>query len=663
MHSAGRQLAGVSLLTLCSVVAGAACDEARDGPARVSAVRVDPPAAQIAVGESQAFEATATFSDATTRNVTRDCDWSSADETVATIDAAGVAEAVGAGTADVACTFDRMVGAATLTVAETALLGIVIRPSSATIAPGDTAGFRAVVEWDDGTETDVTDGSTWHSANETIAAVAVGTVTGLSDGSTTITARWAGEQSDPATVTVRSDVAPERIRIVPEHAEIPVGGVAPFAALLLWSDGRETDVSEEAIWHSSDPEVATLGADRLAMGLAPGTATITAERLGLRSSGATVTVRGPDLLAISLDPPALSWCPGSRATASLTAAGRHADGSTVDLTELATWASDDETIATVSNERGSRGVVAARATVPGTARITATYDGITSSPTVVSVPDCDAVERVDVRPATVVIGCGESAGLVATATWAFGLVADVTASADWTSSDAGVATVDAVGVVTGVASGEATITATFGASGTASVTVGCDTILGIIVTPSATTLPVGLTQQFTATAIYPDRSTSDVTASPYLTWTSSMPSVAAISNEVGAQGLATALSTGATSITARYADRFVDVVSPGVALSVTSCPVIGLTIVPSSATIAVGTTMALRAQANRSCGLVEDVSDGVTWASADETVATVATGAAPRGVVTGVRPGGPVRITATGYGVPDAVADVSVVPP
>ncbi|MDQ5986116.1 MAG: hypothetical protein CSYNP_01834 [Syntrophus sp. SKADARSKE-3] len=72
----------------------------------------------------------------------------------------------------------------------------------------------------------------------------------------------------------------------------------------------------------------------------------------------------------------------------------------------------------------------------------------------------------------------------------------------------------------------------------------------------------GALQQFTATGVYSDNSTQNLTAS--VSWTSSMPAVASISNATGSNGLATALAVGTTTITAAFGG-----ISTATALTVT----------------------------------------------------------------------------------------------
>src|SRR5581483_3656965 len=83
---------------------------------------------------------------------------------------------------------------------------------------------------------------------------------------------------------------------------------------------------------------------------------------------------------------------------------------------------------------------------------------------------------------------------------------------------------------------------------TVTVAPGAPTLVSIGVSPATASIGPGATQQFTATGIYSDGSTDDLTTS--VTWSSSDPGVATISNLAGSQGLATGVGAGSTTIAA-----------------------------------------------------------------------------------------------------------------
>src|SRR6202044_2396039 len=103
------------------------------------------------------------------------------------------------------------------------------------------------------------------------------------------------------------------------------------------------------------------------------------------------------------------------------------------------------------------------------------------------------------------------------------------------------------GTVTAVAPGTATIGANLGSiSGGTSVTVTPATLVSIHVTPPAPSIPIGVTQQFTATGIYTASTTQNLTTS--VTWSSRGGAVATINNAAGSHVLATPATVGSTSI-------------------------------------------------------------------------------------------------------------------
>jgi hypothetical protein len=142
---------------------------------------------------------------------------------------------------------------------------------------------------------------------------------------------------------------------------------------------------------------------------------------------------------------------------------------------------------------------------------------------------------------------GQSEQLTATGTYSDLNTQNLTDSVTWSSSNPTTATVNAQGLATGVADGAITITATDPSSkipGTAALTVTPAVLIGIAVTPPADSVGIGQSDQYTATGLYSDLSTQNLTDS--VTWSSSKSATATVS----AQGLATGVADGAVTITA-----------------------------------------------------------------------------------------------------------------
>jgi hypothetical protein len=107
------------------------------------------------------------------------------------------------------------------------------------------------------------------------------------------------------------------------------------------------------------------------------------------------------------------------------------------------------------------------------------------------------------------------------------------------------------GLATSVATGATTIVAIdpgTGIQGSTTLTVTPAVLVSIAVTPANLSMAPGAARQFAATGTYSDSSTQDLTTS--VTWSSTAPAVAAISNAAGSAGRATGVASGATTIVA-----------------------------------------------------------------------------------------------------------------
>src|SRR4029077_6405162 len=140
------------------------------------------------------------------------------------------------------------------------------------------------------------------------------------------------------------------------------------------------------------------------------------------------------------------------------------------------------------------------------------------------------LQSITVTPPTASVAAGLTQAFTATGHFSDGSIGPVTGT--WSSSNPGIATINAAtGVATGVTAGgpvtiTATSTLTTTISGTAQLTVTAPTLISIAVTPVNPTVVVGQAQQFTATGTFSDKSTQDLTAS--VVWASSNPDSASI---------------------------------------------------------------------------------------------------------------------------------------
>lgn len=206
--------------------------------------------------------------------------------------------------------------------------------------------------------------------------------------------------------------------------------------------------------------------------------------------------------------------------------------------------------------------------------------------------------------------------------------ADVT----WTSTAPAVATVtggaDGLADVAAVSPGSATIRATGvdGLTAEATITVAPPRVASITVGAAATALYVGGTTALTATAVYTDQHTEDVTGQA--TWASQDGAVIT----VDASGTARAVGAGVTRATATFGGQ-----TGSVELTITAVAIVSVRITPLSFTMAAGQTRQLTATATNNDGSTTDVTGVVMWVAGTGTspVFTISAG----GLVTGTEVG------------------------
>ena len=211
-------------------------------------------------------------------------------------------------------------------------------------------------------------------------------------------------------------------------------------------------------WSCSDATVATVSANGLVVGRKVGTATITVRTVNNLTATCMVTV-SPKL------PESIEIEPAEASITEKTSLHLSANITPEDVTDpTVTWASSDESVATVDEE----GMVSALQ--PGAVTITAsTVNGLTATSTVKVVAAAIPVKTITLTRTKVDIELGRSITLRPNIAPANATDKSVT----WTSSDEKVATVSSTGVVNTLTLGTATITVTTtnGLSATCAVTV------------------------------------------------------------------------------------------------------------------------------------------------------------------------------------------------
>jgi uncharacterized protein YjdB len=524
----------VTVIATSGKVQASATLQVTSAAVNLASIAVSPAASSLPVNTSLQFTATGTYKDGSSRDLTALVNWKSSSTATATINSAGVAVGVAAGSTTISASLGSITGSTALTVTAPTISSIVVTPDGLTVGIGIGQQYTATAIYSDGSTQDLVAGVTWSSSAPAVATISSsGLATTVAAGTTTITAK-VGSLTDTTVLTV---VAAHlvSISVSPTPTSIAVGTNQQFSAIGSFDDGS-TQLLTSVAWSSSSSSVATINSAGLAAATGTGTATITAAS-GSVSGTAALTVTGATVTSITVTP-ANSNMPAST-TKQFAATASFSDGSSHDVTTSVLWGSSNPAAATINAQglvssvaAGSTTVSAVLGSVTGSANLTVT------TVTLVGIAILPSNPRIELRTFV---------KLTAVGTFSDGSTGSNLAGVSWKSSTPRVASVRSSGMAFGKHTGSATITASaIGLKGTTTLTVSNGTLVSLVITPANSTVSNGSTQQFTATGTFSDSTTQDITTNVH--WSSSSASVATIANAPSTAGLATTTGTGTTVV-------------------------------------------------------------------------------------------------------------------
>jgi len=583
-------------------------------PATLVSIAITPANATFPLGVVQQLTATGTYTDGSTRNLTSTAAWATGNPTIATVNAQGLATSVQPGSTSVTATSGAITGSTTLNVSPAALVSIAVTPAIPSTPLGITQQFTATGTFTDGSTQNLTQTVQWSSSSATVATISntagsQGLAQTIGTGLTTITATSSSGITGNTSLTVTA-AALVSLAVTPPNPSIALGTTQQFTATGTFTDGSTQNLTANATWASSTITTATISTTGLATSVGMGTATISASS-GTIAGSTALTVTAATLVSIAINPPTASVPVG--VPQQFTATGTYTDGTTQDLTQSGNWTSSTMGVATISDAAGTMGLASTLAA--GSTMIGISASGVNAPAATLTVTPA-ALVSIAISPQSATIPLGTTQQFTATGTYTDDSTQDVTSTVTWTSSSAQVAIISPSGLATSAGVGTTNITALLGTvSASTSLAVGQPAIAAITISPSSASLPVGLTQQFTATATYTNGSTQDITQS--CTWASSAPVVATVNSS----GLATGVGIGSANISATSTTS--GTVATSVGLTVVAPVPVALAISPLNPSAYVSTVEPFTATLTNSDGSTQNATNAVTWSSSNQAVATV----------------------------------------
>jgi hypothetical protein len=426
---------------------------------------------------------------------------------------------------------------------------IAVSPTTQSISVGQQAQFEAFGltghgNNHPGTVSNITSQVAWSSSVPSVATInALGVATGVSAGSTTITASingYTGLLAATATLTVTGGGGGTgtlsgitSMTIIPGSQAVPAPGeTAQFIAIGTTAGGATADITDQVAWSSASVQIATIGATTgLATAVGQGSDNITAIYTnpggGNTITGtATFTVSAgttEQFTAVTIVPNSQEVTASGGQTGQFIALGTLGNnGLEQDVTNSPqiTWVSSIPSIATITSGLVSGNGVAAGVS-QGQSTITAELrnpDGsIVSNNAIVTVtltPAPEPLLSLQIIPSTITVGnLQDSAQFLAIGTYSTPpTVRDVTNSVTWISATPGIFPVNTNGTGIPNPADPAGVVSAYGSGGTVIIAEDTDPQTGSIQTATADfNCPLILPTATTAGSCYPG------SEAPYLT--------------------------------------------------------------------------------------------------------------------------------------------------
>ncbi|KQY79501.1 cadherin [Paenibacillus sp. Root52] len=582
----------------------------------------------LEVGDSTSVTATGVYSDNTSQSVTISSEWNSSNPSVATAGSTGTVSAKAEGEATITVIYQGK--QETIHVNVTKKVKALSKDvQKLDLRIGSSKKINLTATYSDNTvEEAAAKIAEWSSSDDKVATVVNGEVTGQSAGTAVITGK-VGKQS--VTVDVNVEVV-KRVDVNKKQINLLLNGQDDVELTATYPDGSTKVVTELAEWTTSNEKVADAIKGKI-KGYAAGSAKITAT-YGTKSVTIDVDVDLTSKLSASKQSVFLrvdSTNPESDSTADIVLTASYPDSADKPVTDLATWTSSNEKVATVF-----KGKITAVGS--GSTTIKATHSGKTVEIAV----DVDTARYLDIdgvedKVAMSLADNTKTKNLVVKAEYIDGSKETVTSKATWTSNNADVVYVSN-GELIAYKSGTATITVAYGGK-TVKFTVNVDVADKYEMEKKKASVAVGGTFAAKVFAVFGEIS-KDV--SEDATWSSSSEKIA----EVDSKGNVTGVATGKATITAKIEGKTLTLpVEVGMASDLEADE--------NFVVLSTKETKQIELTATDEDGLTKDVSSEATWKSSNARVADV-----KKGVIT-ANSSGKANITAE-YGSKKVTIQVEV---
>lgn len=397
----------------------------------LTAIDISPTNPSLAAGTELQLVATGKYSDGCTQILDAGVMWTSGNDAIVAVDGQGHISARTPGTTHISASLGTQLGSVEVTVTPATLASLAISPAAPSLVAGTSTTLQLLGTFSDGSSQDLSQQAAWQSDNAAVAEVGnaadqAGQVTALAAGTVNISADVEG-QSAQVSLTVNAATL-TGLSISPALTTLQSGTEQTLTVTGQFDNGSSQDVSQQVVWQSSDPAVASVSNATanhgLVTGVAAGSVTLTANLLG-QSATLNLAVASDPAAPVSVSlvaTPNVILADGTDSTTLAIAVQAAEAGSVVPDTTTVNVQITDGTgvlstssvttlngVASVSLTANTAGVVVVSATVAGTTLVDSTpVSAVADFSEVIGVI---AVTRVDIDSVNGILNSGSRLGL------------------------------------------------------------------------------------------------------------------------------------------------------------------------------------------------------------------------------------------------------------
>lgn len=431
---------------------------------------------------------------------------------------------------------------------------------------------------------------------------------------------------------------------------MPVGYSYGLSAIGIYSDGSQSNLTEQVVLTSSESSVVgvrqtPLESSSVAYAKATGVASVTASFDGVSSNKVELGAINVQLTKITINSATPAMPQGY--SSQFSATGTFDDGRNYTITRDVVWHSNDNLVASFLADSSLGAGVLKHYTLGNTGVYASSLGGVSSNQVQIYTTN-STLTKIVLSSAQTSLVKGMTTQVNAQGVFSDGRIVIITNDVVWSSSNSAVS-INQQGLATGVSVGNSNISASANSLTSAPlvITVSNPTLQSITITTNNLSLAQGNTTQFSATGSYGDGSSKNITNS--VVWSSSESSVS-----ISATGLATAstLTTGSSSISASAAG----INSNALSVTVTNATLVSIQLSPAESSIVQWTQIQMNAVGIYSDGTQQNLNNLVIWDNSTSAIIAVSN----QGTVLALAPGaGSLVATLSGVSSNTALINVS----